>query len=112
MSQVFSSTIPAEGCRVITWSLVDGETGDAMLLRDTDGLAMAISLSGTFGGGSVAFEVSIDGTVWHALKDVQGNAVSGTAQALFEASTSALYIRPKVVSGTGVSVDASVLIRV
>ena len=91
---------------VITWAdmaAVDTCTGHEIV--GSRGDAGAVQMTGTFGGGLAAMQVSNDGTNWAALKDLQGTAIELDAAGMAEFSTAARYIRPAPATGNdGVTV--------
>lgn len=72
----------------------------------------SVQFSGTFAGGSSASLMgSNDGTNYFILDDINGDAITVTAGALKEFSTSALYVKPQVLSGAGDDVDCITISR-
>jgi hypothetical protein len=67
--------------------------------------------SGTWGGSTVTLAGSEDGTTYLTLKDRTGTAVSSTANARYELSTSASYLKPTSSGGTADNVDVVVVLR-
>ena len=63
---------------------------DGMLV----GCVQALDGGGTgFNAGTVTIQASLDGTNWHAAKDVTGTAITFTADGYAEFSLAARYIR-------------------
>lgn len=84
---------------IIHWSLVNGETGDAV---DFASFAdRTVQVVGTFGGATVVIEGSLDGENYATLADPQGNALSFTAAGLESVMEVTKYIRPGVSGGNG-----------
>ena len=105
-------TPTTEGIPRIIWEgAATGDTINAYAMTQQYGLAASIQIVGTFGGATVALEVSNDGTNWAAASDVQGDAVSATAAAYHELSVSAAYVRPTVTGGTGDDIDIIMVLR-
>lgn len=109
VSPVIDLSLPVP--RVVWEEAATGDTLESYVLEQQYGIAAAVQISGTFGGATAAMEVSNDGSTWFALKDLYGFNVSATANALFEISTSALYIRPAISGGTGDDIDVVMLVR-
>lgn len=97
----------------IVWSAManNPDTGSPFYLDD-DALAAAVQIDGSFGGGTAVMQGSVDGTTWFTLKDITGTDISTTANALFEVSSSVMYIRPSLSGGTAGSVAFRVVQRV
>jgi hypothetical protein len=55
--------------------------------------------------------VSNDGTTYFDMKDLAGTTISATANALFEFTTSAMYLRPVISGGAANAVDVTVVLR-
>lgn len=66
-----------------------------------------VQVTGDFGGASLVFEGSNNGTDYAALTDPQGNNLSFSAPKIEMVSEATLYIRPRVNGGDG-STDLSV----
>lgn len=96
----------------VKWAaMATGDTITAYAVPEQGALAGAIQLTGTWGGATVALKASNDGTNLFAMKDLNGNTISATADAYFEFTTSAMYIVPAISGGTGDAVDAIVVLR-
>lgn len=82
------------GARVYDWEAGDnGDDGTPFNPGSSVPLAGAVQvIGGTVG--TVTMQVSNDGTNWTTLKDLQGEDIALTDNALAEFSTAALYIRP------------------
>lgn len=97
---------------IVTWSSM--ATGDTINHWEVKALSTAVAslqLTGTWGGATVVLQVSNDGTTWFTAKDTQGNDVSATADAFFEISVSARYVRPAPSGGSSDSVTAVLVMR-
>lgn len=95
-----------------SWAgLATGDTGAPVSNAGARGAVGSIQFSGTFGGATATLEGSNDGTTWFTLKDTLGNLVSLTAAGLVEFSSAALYLRPSVSGGTGVSIAATAALQ-
>jgi len=109
-----ASTSDHSGRRaVVTWETVTtGDVGASWAMEGDGSGLCAVQITGTFNGGTTAvMQVSNDGVTWFTADDVQGTAVSATADAFFEMSTAARYIRPSVSSGSSDDLDVVLVIR-
>lgn len=96
-----TSGMTNSGITVVTWTALGvgatGATAETGMISDR-----TVSISGTFGGGTVAIQGSNDGTTWFTLNDFLGVDLTGLA-----ANTMALvaenprYMRPIVTGGAG-----------
>jgi len=95
----------------VTWETLTetNSTGAPFLIAAFN--TIAIQFAGTFGGGSVVLEGSIDGATYFTLDDVEGAAISKSAAGMETSGDYALWVRPRVASGTGVDVDAIMICR-
>ena len=94
------------------WTLVDGETGDAVVvpLRSDK----TVHCYGDFdASGDILIEGSTEpeGTDFFALHDAQGGALNFTSDA-GEAINEGVYrVRPRVVAGTAISVNVALMVK-
>ena len=66
----------------------------------------SVSATGTWGSATMVMQGSIDGgTTWVALKDLDGTAISITANGGATVSAPFLLVRPSFSGGTGQDVD-------
>lgn len=88
------------------WTLAAGETGDAapFMAAFPD---RSVQVEGTFGGTTITFEGSNDGTNWQTLTDEQGDALSFTVAGLRQILQCTVHVRPKSTGGAGASVVIS-----
>lgn len=69
--------------------------------------AVTAQAIGTFGGGTVTFQGSLDGTNWFTLQDPAGSNLAFTAAGGGQvANALPRYIRPLESAGAGVDIDA------
>jgi hypothetical protein len=87
------------------------DTAAAAKLQNQEGLAGTVQVTGTFGGATIALQVSNDGTNFVTLKDGIGEDISFTAAGMAEFSTAALYIKPTSSGGTSDNVTVSINFR-
>ena len=66
---------------------------------------------GTFGGGTVTLQGSLDGTNWFTLRDPQGANVALTAAGIRSVLEAPSFIRPLVTGGSGVAITCQLLVR-
>jgi P pilus assembly chaperone PapD len=70
-----------------------------------------VQITGTFGGATIALQVSNDGTNYVTLKDGSGSDISLTSAGMREFSTAALYLKPTSSGGTADNVTVTVVLR-
>jgi hypothetical protein len=103
---------------VTTWAgfSTNGDVGAAVhhvSCRDR-----CVQFTGTWGTGGTAIlqgsnDADEDTATWFTLKDKLGNAVSATADALFQVLHMPRHLRPKLSAGTGsIDVDVTLIERV
>lgn len=106
---------PAEGAARQTWTGITTTTDAPAAVGPIRGQGYrraTVQFSGTFAGGSSASLMgSNDGTTFCVLDDINGDAITVTAASIKEFGTSALYIKPQVLSGAGDNVDCIVIAR-
>ena len=94
----------AAGMALFTWTpLTTGDTGAPI----TTGYSadLTIQVFGTFGGATVTFQGSNDGTNWHPLTQRGGTAnMAYTSAANHCCNEMPAFIRPSVTGGTSTSV--------
>lgn len=98
-------TLP-KGVRSGSWSLIDGESGDAFSPIETATLAMFVAVTGTTqtvaGTDPVTtLEGSADGVSWFPIKDVHGNASTVLGTGVVDNSTAALQVRASIAGDGG-----------
>ncbi|MEY2653428.1 MAG: hypothetical protein RLZZ524_455 [Pseudomonadota bacterium] len=64
-------------------------------------------LEGAFGGGTVVWEGSLNGTDFHTLTNLQGQLLSHGASALEPVAEMTVFTRPRLVGGAGATVTAT-----
>lgn len=69
----------------------------------------SIQVAGTFGGATVTFLGSNDGTTYTAIKDNLGGTISLTAAGQVELSSAYRYFKPNISGGTGDSLNIYLL---
>lgn len=92
--------------KVIQWTpLLQGDTGRGFELPQF--ADRSVQVSGTFGGATVTFEGTNEGTAvsgatnYTTLTDPQGNAISKTSAAIEQIEEITRFFRPKVTGGDG-----------
>jgi hypothetical protein len=91
----------AAGATLVTWNaMATGDDGAAFGLNAAADIT--IQVTGTFGGSTVTFQGSNDGTNWHALTQRAGTAnMAYTAAANHTCNEMPAFIRPIIAGGTG-----------
>jgi hypothetical protein len=106
--------VSAQAAKVprVSWAgIVTGDTINALPIAAQAAIAGAVQFSGTFGGATIGLQVSNDGTTYFDMKDLGGTVITATAAALFEFTTAAMFIRPVIASGSGNSVNVTLMMR-
>lgn len=114
MADISPTKSIVDGVPTLRWDDVSTSTDTPLKFAITEqwGLAGVVQATGTFGGASVALQMSNDGTNWATIKDLQGDAIALTgATSMSEFTCSAAYIRPSVTGGTSDNVDVIVVLR-
>lgn len=102
-------TYEAGNYRQVKWEgIANGDTIVAFQVPGTEGAIASVQITGTFGA-AVALGASDDGTNFPTVSDQNTNDISATADARFEFSTAALYIKPTEAGVT--DVDVTVTLR-
>ena len=111
--KVSSVQVQGRDVQRVVWSgIVTGDTIEAFGIAGDNPAHGAVQISGTFGGATVTVEVSNNGSAFHDVaKDIHGTTLSASAAALFDFTTSAVYIRPKVAAGSANSITVTVVLR-
>lgn len=100
---------PRDGSvRLYSWAMVTlNDTGAPIPFAQW--ADRSVQFNGTWGGGTIVWEGSNDGTNYETLNDAQGSAISKTANALEQVVEITQFARPKVTTGvTGVTVTCLV----
>jgi hypothetical protein len=96
----------------LTWAdIVTGDTLTALPIAAQAAVAGAVQFGGTFGGATIGLQVSNDGVTYFDMRDLGGTVISATANALFEFTTAAMYLRPVITGGAANAVDVTVVLR-
>ncbi|HRD87260.1 MAG TPA: hypothetical protein PK752_03225 [Accumulibacter sp.] len=103
-----SSSTQTTKAFLAVWSAM-GENDDGAPLMGAQYTDKSVQVSGTFGGASVVFEGSNDGTNWATLTDPQGNALTIPAAKIEMISEATWYVRPRV-SGGDVTTSLNVVV--
>lgn len=90
---------------------VTGDTLEPRISPAQVPIAGAVQFGGTFGGATVKLQASNDGVTYFDMKDLSGTAISATSASLFEFTTAAIYLRPSLTSGSGNSVNVTLMLR-
>ena len=98
----FSST--RDGAIVTTWAAMAG-TDNGAPFRLPCSADLTFQVSGTFGGATVTFQGSNDGTTWHPLTQRTGTTnMAYTSAAAHACNETPLFVRPNITGGTGSSI--------
>lgn len=93
---------PTGNARQVLWEeMTNGDTAEPLTVADGLGKVFSVQFVGTWDGATAVLQGSNDASTWFTVNDVHGNAVSTTADAFFEVSTTALYLRPSHSGGSG-----------
>lgn len=99
-----------DNVRIVTWTGL--ATGDTIGAFEMPGWAdRSVQFGGTFGGATLTFTGSNDGTNFIGLTDPQGNAISKTAAAIEAVLELTRYVKPGISGGAGDSVNVTLLIK-
>lgn len=91
----------------VSWSLfTENDTGSGADMSNFPD--RTVQVSGTFGGGTVRLEGSVDGTNFGVLHDPQGNALDLTSAGLKLIAENPQLIRPRATAGSGMSVTIAI----
>ncbi len=74
---------------------------DGALVMGAQYTDKSVQVVGTFGGATLTFQGSNNGTDWSPLTDPQGNALNFATAKIELVSEATLYIRPIVTGGDG-----------
>lgn len=113
MATIVPTTVE-EQVRAAAYRWTDYSTADDAVpvrIQNMQGLAGSIQVTGTFGGATIALQVSNNGTNYVTLKDAIGSNITFTAAGIAEFSTAALYIKPTSTGGTADNVTVTVVLR-
>lgn len=96
---------------LVQWiELGQGDDGDPVYMGEFGD--RSIQVTGTFGGATLQWEGSNDGTNYVALSDPQGTDIAMTTAGISAVAEVTRMARPKVVGGGGTTdLDVSVLLR-
>lgn len=99
--------------RVIWTGVSTADTMVAWKLTGSQALAAAVAFddNSAWGSSTVKLQASCDGTNYFDMKDTLGNTISATANAMFEFSTAAAYLKPASSGGTADNVDVILVLR-
>lgn len=96
---------------MVTWTLTSADaTGDSVAWCDW--ADRSVTFTGTWGGATAALEGSNDGTNWVPITDVQGTAITKTANGIEAAVELTRFVRSKLTTaGSGATITAILLMR-
>lgn len=98
--------------QTFTWTPLTETNADGQPAAFMGSGDRTVQVSGTFGGGTIILEGSIDGGAnYFPLKDAGGTAISFTAAGGRSVLENCTLVRPRVTAGTGVSLTATLMVR-
>jgi hypothetical protein len=111
---VISPTISAikayeENTNIVEWTPVT--EADTCAPVEMPGFTVrSIQIDGTFGGATVTFQGSNNGTTYATLSDPQGNAISKTSAAIEQVEEVTRYVKPVLAGGSSTSLKMTLLL--
>lgn len=113
MATINPVQISAEsGLNLVLWeTLTDVDTAASLSTNGTVPIISAVQVVGSFGGAAVTMQGSNDGVNWINLKDVDGSAISLTAEGGAEFSCAYRFMRPNASGGSSQDVDIYLCMR-
>lgn len=109
----FSKQVPPDGharYMVVEWpNMANGDVGEPIALPQM--ADRSVQVVGTFGGGSVTIEGSINGTDYATLTDPQGNDLVISTGKIEAVTELVRFIRPRVTGDGTTSLNVSLLMR-
>lgn len=106
--------VTAQAAKVprVTWAgIVTSDTITTLPVAAQAAVAGTVQFGGTFGGATVGLQVSNDNVTYFDMKDLGGTVISATANGFFEFTTSAMFLRPVVASGSANAINVTVVLR-
>lgn len=113
MATIVPTTVE-EQIRAAAYRWTDYSTADTstpIKVQNMQGLAGSVQITGTFGGATIALQVSNDGTNFVTLNDNIGAPITFTSAGMREFSTAALFIKPTSSGGTADNVTVTIVLR-
>jgi hypothetical protein len=96
----------APGAVIVTWALTSADTGTAFQLPSAGD--MTCHTFGTFGGATITWQGSSDGTNWHPMTQKGGTAnMAYTTTANHTPNETPPFVRAISASGTSTAITAS-----
>lgn len=103
-------TTEKDPCHILTWEgLTVGDTGQPVEMPGS--ADRTVQVGGTFGGSTCTIEGSNNGVDYLVLTDPQGNALNITSAKIETITEITRYMRPRIFSGSGSSINVSMLVR-
>lgn len=105
VSNVGNKRVPT----IVSWVQInEDDTGDVHAITG-EYMVGSIHFFGTFNGGTLSLQGSIDNTNWVTIKDTTGSAIEATAASTFNFACSYPYIRiANDAGGTTEDIDVSI----
>lgn len=94
-----------------TWTAMgNADTGATITMSGASD--RSVQMEGTYGGATISFQGSNDGTNFQILTDPQGNALTWTsANRLEQVSELTRYVRPITSGGAGTNLTVTLLLK-
>lgn len=100
----------AQDVYLVTWPAMGGS--DMGVAAPMAGAAdRTVQVEGTFGGATVVFQGSNDGSNYETLTDPQGNLLSWTSGGIKQVLQLTRYVQPVTTGGGGSSINVNLLLK-
>lgn len=91
------------------WETLTETNNDGAPVRMAQYPDRTVSVTGTFGSGSVTIQGSNDGTNWFTLSDHAGAPIAFSDQGMALIAECPLFIRPLAANGTSMDIDVIIV---
>ena len=112
---VISPVIVDEGDRtkIVTWTMATADTANPIGINGAfaDFADRSVTVTGTFGGGTITMQGSNDGTNFFDLTDGSNNALSFAAARLEQIYEATRHQKPTLTGGAGVALAVTMFMR-
>ena len=102
---------PVDVTKVFWETVTEADTTAPITVPGIKGAVGSFQAVGTWGSATAVLQASNDGTNWVTVQDVEGNAVSMTADGLVDISSAALYLRVSTSGGSSQDLDFHLVMR-
>ena len=112
ISKVLSDT-SSIGWDLYLWEgMGNADQGTVLPLKDRHPGELIVQAVGTWGGATLTIQGSLDNSNFDLnINDLDGTAISMTADAVASMREAPLYIRPNTAGGSGTDIDVYILVR-